>query len=357
MLTPEGRRRKMSVWDPEIELKFKHTGAQAAGEEWLSSAYELPPNEVLEIFRIEVIPPVDSDTGLIKKLRYITLVIGGNEYETLRINSIMLPAESQLNVGLAVDLGVPYLHFPITGRIPSAIEATCPKVRRGETVAVKTVADEAIASGQDYSIVLRAARVREESKLAEVMPSRVVVPSFTLNSDTYTGPAVTVTMDSFDELPGGLRQSKPQIFPWLTYARNKVASTPNTWYDLTYDSYAAYPWMQLSWNLVNKEKAYLVKMLGVIPDANSKSVRLYTEGRVTNPEFATRPLPEQNYFMPAQFYDTTVNNSLKVAGPKPLPKPYLFHGVKGGIQFIDNGSAIPIGGIELMVYGTIFVLR
>jgi hypothetical protein len=345
----------VSVWDPEIELKFKHTGSQAAGEEWISSTYELPPNEVLEIFRMEVIPPIDTDTGLIKKLRYITLMIGDKEHETLRINSIMLPAESHLNVGLAVDLGIPYLHYPITGRIPSAIEATCPKVRRGETVAIKTVADEAIT--QDYSIVLRAARVREESKLAEVMPTRTVVPSFTLNTDTYTGPAVTVTLDSFDELPGGLRQAKPQIFPWLTYARNKVASTPNTWYDLTYDSYARYPWMQLSWNLVNKEKAYLVKKLGVIPHTNSKSVRLYTEGRTTNPEFATRPLPEQNYFMPVRYYDTAVNNTLKVVGPKPLPKPYLFHGTKGGIQFIDNGTAIDADGIEIMVYGTVFVLR
>jgi len=347
----------MSVWDPEIEIKFNHADDQAAGEEWLSPTYELPPDEVLEIFNVSVIPPVDSATHTIKKLRYVTLVIGGKEYETIRINSIAMPAESHLNAVKAVDLGVPYLHRPITGVMPSAIEGTCPKVRRGETVAVKTVADEAITSSQPYTIVLKAARVRGADKLTEVIGGAVPV-AFTLDSDIYSKGTIVPTLDNFDELPGGLRQSKPQIFPWITYARNKAATTPNTWYDFTYDSYAAYPWMQLSWNLVNKEEAYMVNALGVIPNTNSKAARLYIEGRITNPEFPTRPLPEENFFMPPQYYDTTVNETLKVAGPKFLKAGYfLFHGVKGGIQVIDNGTSISQNGVEVLVYGKKFILK
>ena len=345
----------MSVWDPVIELQFKHTGSQAAGEEWISPAYELPPNEVLEVFRIEVIPPVDTTANRIKKLRYVTLVVGDKEYESIRINSIMMPHEGHMNAAVAIDRGVPYLWRPITGRLPLPEEGTCPKVRRGERIAVKTVADEAIA--ETYTVILKAARVREQSKLVEVLGTTSVTVSFALDADYYTKPPVAVSLDTFDELPGGLRQSKPQIFPWVTYARNRQATTPNTWYDFDYDAYAAYPWMDLSWNLVNKEVAYLVDAIGVIPHSNSKALRLFVEGRITNPEFTTRPLPEKNFFMPPQYYDTTVNANLKRAGPRFIKPPFLFHGVKGGIQIIDNGTPIPADGVEVLVYGRKFVLK
>ena len=333
---------------------FKHTGAQAAGEEWISPAYELPPDEVLEVFRIELIPPVDATTKTVKKLRYVTLMVEGNEYESLRINSVMAPAEHPLNVSRALDLGIPYLHRPITGRTPSVLEGICPKVARGQRLAVKTVADEDIA--EDYTIVLKAARVRGAEKLVEVVGTPVVSESFSLDRDVYYK-SVPVRLDTWDELPGGLRQGKPQVFPWVTYARNRQATTPNTWYEFDYDAYAQYPWMELTWNLVNKEAAYLVTHLGVIPHANSRAIRLFIEGRVTNPEFTTRPLPERNFFPPAMLYDLSVYETLKRAGPTPLAKPVLFHGVKGAVQVIDNGTSIPANGIEVHVYGIKFVLR
>jgi len=40
-----------------------------------------------------------------------------------------------------------------------------------------------------------------------------------------------------------------------------------------------------------------------------------------------------------------------------LIKPFLFHGVKGGIQILDNGTPIPADGVELHVYGVKFVLK
>jgi len=347
----------MSVWDPEIVLEFKHAGeAQAAGEEWRSSPYELPPDEVLEVFRIEVIPPVDTSTNKIKKLRYVTLMADETEFDTIRINSIMMPCEHHANIVRAVDLGVPYLHRPITGVVPTPIEGTCPKFRRGTKLYVKVVPDENITSDDVYKVILKAARVRGLDKLREVIGGTVTL-GFTLDGDNYPKAPLLPTLENFDELPGGLRQAKPQVFPWITYARNKVATTPNEWYEFLPDK-VSQPWMQLGWNLVQKEVAYMVNYIGVIPHANSKAVRLFCESRITNPEFPTRPLPEYNYFMPAMFYDTTVNEALKNAGPRKLRAGYcLFHGVKGGIQVVDNGTAIPENGIEIMVYGKKFILK
>jgi len=346
----------MSVWDPVITFRFDHTGEQAAGAEWVSpDVYRVPPDEVLEIFRVEIKPAVNPTTNTIRKLRYVTLMIDGNEYP-LRINSVMVPYDVATYPGVAVDLGIPYLWRPITGRIPAPHEGTCPKVARGQTLTVKTVADETLT--ESYSIILKAARVRGASKLVEVVGTSVVDVSFTLDRDVYTKAPVVVGLETFDELPGGLKQEKPQIFPWLTYARNRKATTPNQWYDFDYTAGAVdWDWQNLSWNLVNKEKAFLVNALGVIPHANAKALRLYVEGRITNPEFSIKPMPDVNEFPPAMFYEVATNDTLKRIGPRFLVKPFLFHGVKGGIQVIDSGTSIPANGVEVHVYGTQFILR
>jgi len=345
----------MSVYDPVIEIVFKHTGTQAKDAVWISpNAYELAPDEVLEIFSLEVIPPVEEGTGRIKRLKYVTLRIEGHDYPNMYINSVMMPAEHPNYICKAIPLGIPYLHRPLTGIIPTAIEGTCPKVARGQTLTVKTVADEDIS--EDYAIVLKAARVKGAGKLIEVVGTPVVDATFYLDGEMYSK-SVPVSLETFDQLPGGMKQSIPQIFPWFTYVRNKNATTANKWYDFVYPDSAAEDFMTLSWNLVYKEVAYLVTHIGVIPHANSKAARFYIEGRITNPEFTTRPLPERNFFLPAAFYDTNVNTQLKVAGPHKLIKPFLFHGVKGGIQILDNGTPIPANGVEMHVYGVKFVLK
>ena len=346
------------IWDPYVVFRYKYDvsskGTLSSGAEWISDVYELPPDEVLEVYRLELIPPVDTSTGSIKKLRYVTLMINGKEYESIRINSVMAPLEHETNVAMAIDFGVPYLHRPITGKIPTGTEGKCPKVKRGQTLGVKVIADENI--NYDFEIILRAARVRGESKLVSVVGTNAVTASFNLNGDFYSK-SVPITLDSWDELPGGLAQSKPQIFPWFVYARNKQATTANTWYNFEYYNYVNYEWQNLSWNLINKEVAYLVQHLGVIPATDSESLRFYIEGRVTNPEFPIRPLPEWNYFPPSMYYDTSINASIKKPGPVEIEPPILFHGVKGGIQIIDDGTSIPANGVELLVWGTKYVLK
>ena len=345
----------MGVFDPVVELKAVFSSPSlSTGAETTKSVYEVAPNEVLEVFRIEIVPPVDTSTGAVKKLREVGLLINGEKYPYIHANSVMLPLEHPSNAGKAVDLGVPILWSRLLGRVPTPIETTTVKLKEGDTLGVYAVADESIT--QDFEIVIKAARVRGADVLAREAPATYSV-TFSLDGDVYTKPAIPVSPATFDELPGGKAQSKPAIYPWVTYARNAQATTANQWYAFDYPTYVSYEWQKLHWNLVNKTQAYLVKYLGVIPHSNSKALRLYVEGRETNPEFITRPLPEQNFFPPAMFYDTTVNADLKHAGPKELFPHRLFHGVKGGIQVVDNGTSIPANGVEVHVYGVLFVMR
>jgi hypothetical protein len=348
------------VYDPVVEIVFKHTGAQAKDAEWVATPpYTADTKEALEVFRVEVIPPVEAGTGRIKKLKYVDLMIGGTEYG-LRINSVMMPAENPNSPSVAVNLGVPYLWRPITGRIPTAIEATCPKLRKGQDLSVKVIAGEDIAAGEDYQVILKCARVRDGAKLVEVVGAPVVDTSFVLDADVYPsgGRMQPVSLDNWDELPGGLKQPKPQVFPWVTWADNAQPTTANQPYDFDYRAkFVDADWKNLSWTLTGKEEAYLVKALGVMPHANLKATRLNVVGRETNEWFTTRPLPERNFFYPAMYYDTSLNEQLRRFGPVFLAKPFLFHGVKGGIQIVDNGTSIPAGGVEVHVYGTKFVLK
>lgn len=345
----------MGVFDPVVELRAEFTGVSlSAGEETTADVYENSPNEVLEIFRIEIIPPVDTSTNTIKKLREVGLLINGEKYPYIHANSVMLPAEHPNNPSVAIDLGVPLLHRRITGVIPSPLENTTVKLKEGDTLGVYAVADEAIT--QDFTVIIKAARVKGADVLVREAGS-VYDASFMLDNDVYTKPAIPISPDNFNELPGGMGQSKPAIYPWITYARNKQATTANTWYDFDYPNFVDREWQDLSFNLVNKTRAYIIRYLGVLPDSNSSKTRIYVEGRETNPEFVTRPLPEENFFFPAMTYDVAVNNGLKSAGPRKLVPERLIHGVKASIQHVDNGTSISANGVEVHVYGAICILK
>ena len=345
-------------WDPVVVFRAKGTGPLSSGAEWKANLYTTAPDEVLEVFRIEVRPPVDTTNNVVKKLKYVTLMVDGDEFSTIRINSVMAPHESPTYPGVAIDLGVPYLWRPITGKIPAFWEATCPKIARGKTLGVKVVAEDSLTSSDTWEVIVKAARVVGASKLVEVVGAPTIDTYIMLDADVYTKKPVPVSLETWDELPGGLKQEKPQIFPWITYARNAKVTTPNQWYDFDYTTGGVSDsWMNLYWNLVDKSEAYLVKAIGVEPNANSKSLRLFVSGRATLPEYPIEPLPGINYFYPALYYDITVNNNVKKAGPVFLAKPFLFHGVKGGIEVIDNGTSIPADGVEVHVYGVKFVLR
>lgn len=340
------------VWDPLVELKETHTGTLSAGTSWLTTGYEVPVDEVIEIMSVNITPPVNATTNILRKL-YMELLIDNKPYETLHLTSYTNPAEDPKIAGYGYDFGIPYLHRPITGVIPSPIEGTCPKAVPGQRVQVKVTALEDIP--ESFTVEMRFARVKGARKLVEVVGAGAISPSFMLDNDVYTKPAVHISLETFNELPGGLAQSKPQILPWVTYTTNKVATTPNRWYEFVYPGGVENTWQELQWNLVTKAEAYLLQRLAVAPHANSKSTRVYIEGRITNPEFTTSTV--ENLYYPLRDVDNTVNPTLKLPGLKKLPYPVLFHGVKGGVQHLDNGTSIPAGGVRLDAVGVKFVLK
>jgi len=347
------------AWDPAAEVIATISGPISKGASVTQAVYEVPPYEVVEVYKIMCIPFTD-DTG---KIYDAMIEIGADSefYPTIHIDSTMMPADHPLNPSVAIDLGVPLLHYPITGRVPSPFEATTLKFKPGQKITIKVTAREDIPSGLSMQVILRFARLRVargfEYRLRDIVGTPVYNPSFELHGDMYIKPPIPIDFDRWDELPGGLRQSKPKIDPWVTFALNKVATTPNKEYYFDYPDFVDETWMDLSWNLINKEEAYLIKAIGVHPHDNLLKTIIYVEGRPTRLEFYTRPLPGYNYFFPAMTFDANVNKNLKRGGPRMLDKPYLFHGVKGGIAILDNGTSVPAYGVRVQIYGVKFTLR
>lgn len=347
----------MGVFDPILKYTATFSGDISAGAKVRSGIlFEAAPDEVFEVFRIEVKPPVNPDTGAIYKLKEIGLEINGEAYPYIHANAVMFPPERPTVAAQPIDLGTPVLWSRLLGTQPNAIDAAIPRLKEGDRLAVYAVAEDAIPSGVDFEVSVLGARARGADVIAKEA-GRTFVADFQLDADRYTKGAIPITAETFNQLPGGLAQSVPKIFPWITYARNAEATTANKWYSFSYpDRTVTEEWMTLKFNLPLKPKAYAIFRLGVIPHANAKALRFFVEGRETQPEFPIYELPGQNFFPPAMFYDTAVNADLKWAGPRKLFPTVVFHGVKGGVEIVDNGTSIPANGIELHVYGKIFIL-
>jgi hypothetical protein len=342
------------VWDPKVTAKVTATYSSESplsnGTQFSAPIYTVGSDEVIEIYRIEYSPPI-SDTTLQKTL--LEIAINDRVIDSIKIASNMMPIKS-INAGLAVDLGKPLLHAPISG-VPLPIENTTIKAKVDDVIKVIVTALEDVTA--PFKIYIKFARVIGKSKLTSVVPIAAMPKRVELLGDVYDGRAVPISVETWNELPGGNAQEKPQIFPFITWSTNKNATTPNKEYSFSYPDNVDNQWQALFWKLSEKREAYIFNYLGVHPHANQIATRFFVDTRFTNPWFDTLPQPDYNEFIPASFFDNSVNTDAKRLGPTAIVPPFLFHGVTGGIQILDNGTAIPAYGVQVDAYGVKIVLK
>jgi hypothetical protein len=344
----------MSVWDPYVTAKvvgnYSSTSPLSAGTSFTAPIYTVGSDEVAEVFRIEYAPPVSN--GVVQKT-LLEILVNDKPIDSLKISSTMLPISSTRST-VAIDLGKALLHAPIKG-VPSPLENTTIKAKVNDVISVKVTAIDTVTA--PFMVYIKFARAIGRGKLSEVVPIGAYAKTFSINGDVYTGRAVPISQETWNELPGGVAQDKPQIFPFAVYSLNKNATTVNKEYSLSYPDNVAELWQQLFWKLADKREAYIITHLGVHPNANQKATRFFIDTRLTNPWFDTAPLPYYNEFLPASSYDDNVNANANKLGPKKIEPPFVFHGVTGGIQILDNGTSIPANGVEVNAYGVKLVLR
>jgi len=337
-------------------IEFEHTGTLSAGSDWIPEAVETDTDTVMEVFRMEIFPPVDSTVSPPKReeIREVRIRINNDDYKYIAANELMFPPATGAYPVTAVDLGDPIL---LEGR--RGIYNPCPKVGPRSTLTVRVVAKEEISN--PFKIRLWVVEVKGEDTLADALKARgVLTPdgkvdqSFTL-VDTErklvkrAEKTVDLSLKKFPELHGGPEASKPRVMPFITWATNAKATTVNTEYIFSrVDGRVDYDFMNLYFNY-NENEALVIKQLGVLSHDNLKYVRVFVSERTKNPWLPASP--DQNIApMPlAQTTDVTVYQ-----GPKRLERPYVIWKAKGYVSMIDNGTSISAEGVKVAVWGTKF---
>jgi hypothetical protein len=333
------------------------TGAIAAGNLFRPSAAagnaELDSDEVAEIVKIEVIPPVTGG-GVVEELRDIKLYLDGKLHDY--INVIGTDTFNQ-NVPITNDFSNPpvFLGTPMIDAINQGnplVNAICPKF--SDDVRVQATAG---AGGISANFRIRLWGYRYElDQLTRLFGSSLggqlsVVDRRRDRTLSLTKPTVTINKENWTQLPGGLDQAVPKIFTFFRYAFNANPTTPNVPYQFRFDTGNVDSEDEnLRFEYDRFDKALLVENLGVRAAANSLNTFIWIDGE-RHPDSA---------------YPTLLNNNRLHFGrgnpllPATLPlyyptykldKPYFIWNDIGYIAHTDNGVSIPANNVAISLSG------
>lgn len=343
----------------ELQLlgDWLHTGAQAAGTIWKPTAQEgkaeLDSNEVAEVVYVEIFPPITA-TGTVEPLENIILVLDDKPYgEYINLlgtaTHLFCPPKLQAMNGEILPFGVPLVNAVKKGN--PLYDGVCPKYTK--SLKIETKAGTGGISA-DYRIRVWGYRypAQELARLFGTIGGTLTIRDERTNRviNLQKDP-VRVMWETWTQLPGGLDQAPPKIFPLIRYARNAKATTPNTPYQFRYETRDVETREEnLYWPYDIEEKILVVKRLGVRAPTNLKETWLSIDGK-DRPKKRFPTLENYNplHFGKAYpFLPDTI--PLYFTIPK-LDRPYLVWHDKGYVACQDNGTSIPAGAITVAVTG------
>lgn len=342
---------------------------QAAAHTWRgenqvsNSPYQTDTETVAELSGLEVFGPYVGNRR--PRIGWVRPVIDGVEIGKVNINEMMAPGpefggwdplgESGQRFGAAaINFGMPIL----AGGQPN--EAT-PKLAPNETLVMKVYNAPAAEGGEALTtpMVVRVwlCKCHSEEKLNYLLDyyhgnqgtglynGGRLNCSFEVGDlelgvinkyEKFVGSGGQFKLGDWSMIHGGSDVNKPKVEQFITYARNAVATTANTWYQHTQDgSRVLYDWQELRYKN-DKKIAHKITHVGVNPHKNLKYLRLYRSNRaieyIHEVNIARNPLP-----MPGGKF-------LNVASPLgayKLPKSWMVYNEIGSVEIMDNGTAVP----------------
>jgi hypothetical protein len=344
-------------YELQILGDWTHTGSQTAGTTWKPTAQtgraELDSNEVAEVVFCEIFPPFASD-GTPENLEKIIFVLDDKPYGDYihllgTATHLFCPPKVQAMNGVLLAFGVPLIQAVKSGN--PLYEGVCPKYTK--TLKIETTAGTGGITG-DYRIRVWGYRypAQELDRLFGQIGGLLTLRDDRTNRVVrLQKDPVTVMWETWTQLPGGLDQAPPKIFPVVKYARNANATTPNTPYQFRYEiGNVAYREEDLYWPYDIEEKILVIKGLGVRAPANLKETFINIEGK----DRPKKRFPTEQYNNPLHFgkaYPFLPDTiPLYFTIPK-LDRPYLVWHDKGYIACQDNGNSIAQNAITVVMNG------
>jgi len=323
-------------------------GTLTAGSKWEDMIY-LERNQVAEITTMEIFAPVTPDGKYLNLQRVIPYIDGVflEQYINLpgKYDLLITPPWNGV-VRWRFEFGEPRQRHPL--------RSTTLKVAR--RLGVRVFAGEDI--NVDFMIRFWGVLYEEEETIVDVFGERLYGEGFeiTVTEDvrnktlTFTKPEVEVSLKNFDRLAGGVNQAPPKIMPFVTYAVNAKATTPNKPYEFkSEDGYVAEDWMNMYWNL-DEDEAVVLKGIGVRAVDNLKGLGVII-GTSEFPRDFYPADPDTNkwHFGLADVQGYSTANWFGI--PRLEFGGFLIHDEIGRVAVIDNGTSIPANTIHVACYG------
>ncbi len=322
-------------------------GTFTAGEEKIQTVYEVGTNEVAEIEKIEIFPTITSDYRY--ALGYVTPLYDENKEiqgALIRIPTTEAIPDTAASYSKALPFGKPVIKESLYGRTPSAPEMLCPKYNPGREIKLKVKMIDAIDTNVYVKVHLWvcddeffAKRIRGTYDLSFTIYDKIIGRTYRV----LEGTAVTVSeLSDFEKLPVGCTRDKPRYVPFIGFAINRNATTPNRFYELskenvTDDSYPLYYTLRKEDNEI-----YVIERLAIHETANLKSVQFRSDVLT----YALEYDPEELYPMVLKDDPTAkVINGLKKVLVPPIYR------MKGGLGLMDTGTSIAAGACQIDFVG------
>lgn len=330
-------------------------------------------NQVGEVESIICYSPINQSTGAADDLKYIQLVLDGQQYPFIymsgRNDSTMAPAFSRVAYKPQfpyISLGQPT--FGLNGTATPPLQATCPKFI-SSVVPMATAGTSAVT--HDFTIELWG-YVYSSVVLAQKMPA-YGGGNYSINDArnnrtfVFPYPQVLANQDwrgAWTSLPGGLNQATGTtglpVNKFIRTSLNAVASTVNQAFVPSWtSSNVANPWDNLFFQL-NLQQAILVERYGVRGPAapNSAGNDLLT-GYLAVPNQAPQQAPAGG--IPAAWLRSDMRYGLRLGlnlndydGVPFLPEgPQLVWNEQAYLTWVDNGVSIGSGNVRQAFVGTL----
>jgi len=333
-------------------------------------AVELENDERAEIVLAEVSWPKGQPEG--KLIPVIDgSVYGGGAQVVLRVgylSTVAPPSDNQIVKSSIYDTREVFMFGK--PRSPDALENTTLKAKK--KIGARIVTDGAVTG--DVTVRFWGYKYKGAESLAAAYPfgavtfGGVVYDPNTRRSITSIYKSIPVTMDTWDTLPGGIKQEKPIIHPLIRYAKNKNATTPNVPYDFRFAiGNVASEDMDLYFDLTPETARgfIMITHFGVRAAANLKGWAINVNGELRpDPNWvpATEAYNPYHFGHAAPFFLPEQVLGPPAASPtvidvnlwyplRRLPEPIFIWREIGRVQIIDTGTAVSADAVTVVLKG------
>lgn len=335
-------------------------------------------NEVMEVVKFEVLPPVDPDPAgdgsapaAMQSWDALRLWDGDSYYPHVRFKPWMLGW-----TGPDHHLSTPAFGEPVLsgdnnpGGDP--IGTATPKFGPSKTVTPAIVNDDT-AIDQDFRVRMYVWRFKgSEREFATYLSQSYGTTSFSQPismSNPYTGAsrgysraesttlaAGTDNLASFPKLTGGNDQLQPKVFPWVMNTTNAMDTRPNTPYEFTTrNGRVRNDYERLEFDFTDQRRAAIFDRVAVQQQANLHEGSVVIEERDHDPRAVLSN--DDTHQLPVPINADGTENGPADAGALPRKtsevfgrRPVLWDD-GGGFRVLDDGTAIPAGEINVGVFG------